>query len=328
METLHRLFLLDRLFRSHRCPLSVDTLLTQMECSYSTFKRLIKVLREQYNYPIVFSKEYKGYYYDHAKATQVSGLWFTTYELQALLIIQQMLQRLQPGLLSEYFDSLAEHVNRLLALSGKMPDSLVKCINVIPIAHQYIRSDVFLPLCQATLYHHTIHMRYQDIHGSYSERTVSPQRLVYYRNNWYLDAWCHLREDLRTFWVAGIQSLELIEQTAKRIEEKTLETHLASSYGIFTGLPSHMAHLRFTGLAAMRVRGLEWHPMQQKQNNEDGSVELWVPYSDHRELVMDIMRYGAEATVLGPDTLKIEIIQQFKKAVASYERVEEEKSPA
>ncbi|MDT8429578.1 MAG: WYL domain-containing protein [Pseudomonadales bacterium] len=32
-----------------------------------------------------------------------------------------------------------------------------------------------------------------------SERWVSPQRLVYYRDNWYLDAWCHLREGLRMF---------------------------------------------------------------------------------------------------------------------------------
>lgn len=328
MENLHRLFLLDRLFRSHKHSLPLDTLLMELECSYSTFKRLIKVLREQYNYPIVFSKEHQGYYYDHAKATQVSGLWFTTHELQALLIIQQMLQRLQPGLLSEYFDSLAAQVNRLLALSGKMPGSWVKYINIIPIAHQYIRPDVFLPLCQATLYHHVVHMRYQDIHGTDSERTVSPQRLVYYRNNWYLDAWCHLRKDLRTFWIAGIQSLQLMEQTAKRIEEKTLETHLASSYGIFTGLPTHTAHLRFTGLAAMRVRGSEWHPMQQKQYNADGSVELWVPYSDHRELVMDIMRYGAEATVLEPDTLRAEVFQQFKKAIASYQCTEKEKSSA
>ncbi len=328
METLHRLFLLDRLFRSHKYPISVNAFLTQMECSFSTFKRLIKVLREQYNYPIVFSKEHKGYYYDYTKATQVSGLWFTTHELQALLIIQQMLQQLQPGLLSEYFDSLAKHVNRLLALSGKMPNNLVKRIHVIPIAHQYIRSDIFLPLCQATLYHHTIYMRYQDIHGSYSERTVSPQRLTYYRNNWYLDAWCHLREGLRTFWVAGIQSLELTEQTANCVEEKILEAHLASSYGIFTGLPSQTAHLRFTGLAAMRVRNSEWHPSQQSQNNEDGSIEFWIPYSDHRELVMDIMRYGAEVTVLGPDTLRKEVLQQFKKAVMNYQSVEEEKNLA
>jgi len=34
---------------------------------------------------------------------------------------------------------------------------------------------------------------------------VSPQRLVHYRDNWYLDAWCHLRGDLRSFAIDAIQ---------------------------------------------------------------------------------------------------------------------------
>jgi predicted DNA-binding transcriptional regulator YafY len=37
-----------------------------------------------------------------------------------------------------------------------------------------------------------------------TEREVSPQRLVHYRDNWYLDAWCHLREDVRSFSIDAI----------------------------------------------------------------------------------------------------------------------------
>lgn len=28
-----------------------------------------------------------------------------------------------------------------------------------------------------------------------SEREISPQRLTHYRDNWYLDAWCHQKKD-------------------------------------------------------------------------------------------------------------------------------------
>ncbi len=321
MESLHRLFALDRLFRSRRHPVPLATLLANLECSLSTFKRLIKILREQYHYPISYSKEYQGYYYDSTKAVPISGLWFSTYELQALLIIRHMLQRLQPSLLSDYFNSLAEHVDKLLASTGKAPAHIAKRINIIPIAHQSIASDIFLPLCRAVLECIAVTIRYQDIEGHHSERTVSPQRVVYYRNNWYLDAWCHVKQDLRTFWVAGIQVLEIAEQNAQHVEEETLVRRLESSYGIFSGVPSHTAHLRFTGRAAMRVRGSEWHPSQEQQHNPDGSVELWVPYSDHRELVLDILRYGAEVQVLSPATLKKEVIAQFKKALAVYEAV-------
>ena len=32
-----------------------------------------------------------------------------------------------------------------------------------------------------------------------TQRIVSPQRLSYYRENWYLDAWCHDKNALRKF---------------------------------------------------------------------------------------------------------------------------------
>jgi proteasome accessory factor C len=319
MENLHRLFILDRLLRSYRRPIPTETVLTKLECSHSTFKRLIQVLREQYDYPIVYSHQQKGYYYDHSKGVQVSGLWFSTQELQALLIIRHMLQKVQPNLLNEYFHSLARQVNQLLACTGNNPEDIIKRIQIVPIAHQQIASEIFLPLSKATLEGFVMHIHYRDIQNQYSERDISPQRLIYYRNNWYLDAWCHLRKDLRTFWVAGIQSLQVKDQPAKRISEVALEQHLKSSYGIFTGLPLHIAHLRFTGQAAMRVRGSEWHPLQRQQSTEDGSVELWIPYSDSRELVLDTLRYGAEVTVLAPDTLKTEVVRQLKKALLQYE---------
>jgi len=322
MENLHRLFILDRLLRSYRRPVPTETMLANMECSHATFKRLIKVLREQYDYPIVYSHQQKGYYYDHSKAVQVSGLWFSTQELQALLIIRHMLQKIEPNLLSDYFHSLAKQVNQLLACTGNNPEEIHQRIQIVPIAHQHIASEIFLPLSKAILEGSVIHVHYRDIHNQYSERDLSPQRLIYYRNNWYLDAWCHLRKDLRTFWVAGIQFLQVKDQPAERISQIVLEQHLESSYGIFTGLPLHTAHLRFTGQAAMRVRGSEWHPLQRQHSTEEGCVELWIPYSDSRELVLDILRYGAEVTVLAPDTLKAEVVQQLKNALRQYENTE------
>ena len=327
MESLHRLFILDRLFRSYRHPISIETLLAKVECSLSTLNRLMRVLRQQYHYPIRYSKQYKGYYYDQTKAVQVSGLWFNRQELQALLIISQLLERLQPSLLEDYFRPLVAQVNKLLALTGKTPNDAAKRMTIIPIAHQYIASDIFFPLSQATLQNEAVEIQYHDIQGRYSERVVSPQRLVYYKNNWYLDVWCHVRHALRTFWVAGIQSVKMTEHAFQFVEETELISHLESSYGIFSGVSAASAHLRFTGCAAMRVRGSEWHPMQRQQINTDGSVELWVPYSDPRELIMDIMRYGSEVEVLAPETLKVEIIKQLKAVLALYNQTDKKRGP-
>lgn len=32
-----------------------------------------------------------------------------------------------------------------------------------------------------------------------TDREISPQRIAHYRDNWYLDAWCHQADGLRTF---------------------------------------------------------------------------------------------------------------------------------
>lgn len=321
MENLHRLFILERLFQNHKYPIPLSTFLKELECSLSTFKRLISVLREQYGFPILYSREYRGYYCDSQQSRQIQGLWFHTKELQALLIIRQMLEQVQPGLLSEHLQKLATQIDKTLSVISKNSNYFVNRITIIPIAHSYVASDIFLPLCHATLENLEIKITYQDIHGTFSERTLSPQRLIYYKNNWYLDAWCHLREALRTFWVAGIKEISATSFAGKCLQEAVLSEYFASSYGIFSGTPSETVHLRFTGRAAMRMRsGIQWHPGQRQKNNEDGSVELWFPYSDDRELIMDIMRYGQEAQVLYPDSLKSTLVNHYKMAIAVYEK--------
>lgn len=53
-----------------------------------------------------------------------------------------------------------------------------------------------------------------------TQREISPQRLVYYRDNWYLDAWCHQKAALRTFAVDSIKEVERLDKAACDIEEQ------------------------------------------------------------------------------------------------------------
>ena len=51
---------------------------------------------------------------------------------------------------------------------------------------------------------------------------------------------------------------------------------------------------------------------------EDGSYELHIPYADPRELVMDILKYGAEVKVISPKPLREAVMQHLKSALARY----------
>ena len=130
-----------------------------------------------------------------------------------------------------------------------------------------------------------------------TDRTLSPQQLIYYRDNWYIAAYCHYRHGLRVFAIDNISSSKILEQTAKTIDPEQLEQFLTSSYGIFSGIAQHHTVLEFSQARAKWVADESWHPKQQGQWLENGYYQLSIPFNDSRELIMDILKHGAEVEV-------------------------------
>jgi predicted DNA-binding transcriptional regulator YafY len=148
---------------------------------------------------------------------------------------------------------------------------------------------------------------------------VSPQRLVHYRDAWYLDAWCHTRRALRTFAVDRIRDANTISTRARDVPIPELDEHLASSYGIFAGKANKTAVLRFSAERARWVADERWHPHQVGQFLTDGRYELRIPYRDPRELVMDILRHGPHVEVAAPESLREAVGKSLKETLAQYE---------
>lgn len=139
---------------------------------------------------------------------------------------------------------------------------------------------------------------------AHSERVVSPQRLVHYRENWYLDTWCHLRDSLRSFSLDGLRRVELLDEPAHDVELAALDDYLLDSYGIVRGGDAQRAKLRFTPERARWVAAEVWHPEQKGSFDGGGHHLLELPYRDDREIVLDIMRHGGEVEVLAPAALR------------------------
>jgi predicted DNA-binding transcriptional regulator YafY len=141
---------------------------------------------------------------------------------------------------------------------------------------------------------------------------------VHYRGNWYLDAWCHLRHALRSFAVDAIEGAELLDEAAREVPDAVLDAHFATGYGIFTGAPIAVARLRFSPERARWVAAEQWHPEQQGSWLPDGSYRLEVPYSDDRELVMDILKHGPDVEVEAPDELRRRVRRLLDAALRNY----------
>ncbi len=286
MDRFDRIYALHRLLSAASVPVSRRRIEEQLECSRATAKRIIEAMRLFLDAPIEYDKARNGYYYAPSERKyELPGLWFNADELLALLTAQQLLHNLQPGLLDEHLGPLHRRIERILQAEHLGYSEAGHRVRILGMAKRKTDTIHFSTVATAVLRRKQLRITY---HGraqpGTTERHLSPQRIVHYRDNWYLDAWCHLRRALRSFSLDRIRAARLEETEAKDIPDAELDVHFAGSYGIFAGPPTHTAVLRFTAERARWVASEEWHPKQQGELLLDGRYELSVPYGDPREL--------------------------------------------
>jgi predicted DNA-binding transcriptional regulator YafY len=322
LDKFDRIYELDRIFRSRRTPISRQELMQRLDnCSEPTFYRLIRLMKDTLDAPIEHDEEAGGYRYRRdagGEPYELPGLWFNARELQALLVFERLLENLEPGLLAEHLAPFSRRIGDLLEHKRLGLGEAARRIRVLGMASRPA-GEHFRVLAGATLQRRDVRMTY---HGRGrdrpTERVVSPQRLVHYRDNWFMDAWCHLRKGLRTFSIDRVREAEELAARARDIPEAELDAYFTSSYGIFSGRATKSARLRFSAERARWVADERWHPSQAGQYLTDGRYELRVPYRDERELVMDILRHGPHVEVLSPPELRAEVERQLRAALAQY----------
>lgn len=321
MDKFDRIFQLDRLLRGRRRPVSLERIQQELECSSATAKRAIQHLRNHLNAPVRWDRERRGYLYseDRESGYELPGLWFNADELYALLSSYRLLESIQSGLADEYVKPLRERLQRMLRNRRAGHAEVERRIRILPSAVRPLPAQAFRQVAAGLLERKRLHVRY-DARGSsgVSERHVSPQRLVHYRSNWYLDAWCHLRDGLRSFAVDRIEVLDVVDGGAIDVPDAELDAWFASSYGIFAGAPQGVALLRFTPHAARWVADETWHPEQQARTLPDGGIEFEIPFGDPTELIMDVLKWGPDVEVVAPPELRTRVAARIEATLTRY----------
>jgi predicted DNA-binding transcriptional regulator YafY len=322
MDRTERFYKIQRLLNQRKV-VTRDAFIAELEVSRATFKRDLEYLRDRFQMPIIWDRELAGYRLDETAATahpfQLPGLWFSSEEIHALLTMEHLLERLQPGLLGPQLRPVRDLIRKTLESGDFSAQEVSRRIRILQIGVRPVAADMFRPISSALLSRRRLRIRhYRRARDETLEREISPQRLVYYRDNWYLDAWCHLRKALRTFSVDVIGDAVLLPKRAREIKDETLDETLGAGFGIFAGKKTQTAVLRFSAMRARWVSREKWHNSQDGHYELDGAYLLRVPYSDPRELVMDILKYGADVEVLAPATLRDMVKGQLSDAAALY----------
>lgn len=327
MDRTERFYKIEMLIRSRGC-VSFAEMREQLEVSPATLKRDLQYLRERMDAPIEYDAAENGYRFGQqwrGQRHELPGIWFSEKELHALLTMHQMMAGLdENGLLSRHLQPMLDKLTGMLGGDEVEAQEMTRRIKLISTARRRVPSEHFETIGSAVVKRRRLKLRYRKRGaggGSVSEREVSPQRLVHYRNTWYLDAWCHASDGLRRFALDAMEAAELLDgQAARSLPLKELEGELDQGYGIFAGGDPQWATVIFGAGISAWVSSEEWHPSQRSEWLADGRWRLELPFVDATELLMDLLRHAGQVEVVSPPALREAFAKRLTSAVEALDR--------
>lgn len=307
-------------FKARRYPANKQAILHHLKCSESSFKRALKALKDEYGAPIVYHRDLNGYQYSDEKFELDSpSFWLSPNTLLALVATQKMLHQVQLDFLNQPLSHIQQHIQQFLK-KQQINLGQIERIRLLPINARIHNQTQFQQITAALLQRETLALTYHArATNQISQRIVSPQRLAHYKDNWYLDAWCHNKQAMRMFALDAIQSVQLHPTPCIDVAEAALDALLTSGYGIFAGNQTHSATLIFSAYRARWVAAETWHPQQKATWLSDGRYQLELPYTNTTELLMDIQRHLPEVEIQAPPDLKQALVQHLQQALAKHQ---------
>jgi predicted DNA-binding transcriptional regulator YafY len=206
MRRADRLFQTVQLVRGRRLS-TADWLAQRLEVSARTVYRDIADLQRQ-GVPI---EGEAGVGYRMRAGFDLPPLMFTTDEARALVAAVRVAQpRLDAALAADAEDALSKILAVLPAAARAAAESLPIFAPMSSI-DDATRTRL-TTLRQAIDAKRKLHLRYLDLKGAASERSVRPLGCFFWDAVWTLAAWCELRDGFRSFRVDRIETLMVTDE--------------------------------------------------------------------------------------------------------------------
>jgi predicted DNA-binding transcriptional regulator YafY len=309
---LRRLFLYDRELRAENYP-TADRLSELAEVDAKTVRRDLTYLRDHYGAPVEFVRARNGWHY--AEPTyRLPALLVTEGELLAIFLAGQVLRQHEG---TPYEENLKRAIRKLAEL---LPDEVSLQWDALEQAHSFRNSvstlqdiETFRRLADAVLHKRQLRITYWTAsRDSVTERVIDPWHLTCLDGEWYVIAFCKLRNDRRMFSPARIRALVETGKTFTVPDEFRIGDFFDGTFRVIRddGQPLQRVRLRFAPSAAKYIREKIWHASQKLHVEPDGSAVLELSLRSLLEVRRWIMSWGSECEVLEPPALRIDIARE------------------
>ena len=292
-------------------------LATELEVSTKSIHRDLEFMRDRLQLPLEWDGSKFGYHYTE-QVNAFPTMQITEGELFALVVAEKALEQYRGTNFEKPLLSALGKIEQALpdTISLNLTD-IEQTISFRTRAEPIIDLQIFNVLSKTTASRQQVELTYRKPGQKQEEqRLIDPYHLANINGEWFLFAYDHLRQDIRTFVPARIKKIRRTGKTFQRPEKFSLERRLRDSFGVRSGKEDYDIVIRFDKHAADYIREKKWHASQRLRELRSGGVELRMKLSSLEEVERWVLSWGGEAVVVRPRELADAIRKAARKILA------------
>ncbi|MEI7936468.1 MAG: WYL domain-containing protein [Verrucomicrobiota bacterium] len=295
---------------------NASALASQLEVCTKSINRDLEFMRDRLDLPIQYDGSRFGYFYSEP-VNAFPTLHITEGELFALVVAERALQQYRGTNFEKPLLSALRKMEQALpdTISLSLSD-VEQTISFRTSSEPILDLQIFDTLAKATTARRQLEITYRKPgHQQAEQRVVDPYHLANINGEWFLFAYDHLRDDLRTFVPARIKTIRPTGKTFERRKKFSLEERLRGSFGVQSGKGEFDVVIRFHERVADYIREKKWHESQQLRELKAGGVELRLKLSSLAEVGRWVLSWGGDAVVVRPDELAQSVRQAARRVL-------------
>lgn len=313
-----RLLFIDREIGRGTYP-NYSTLAKDYEVSAKTIQRDIDYMRDQLNAPIAYSAQHRGYYYTEA-SFKLPAISIKESDLFAIYLAEKLLAQYEG---TPIYDSLFSVFRKI---EDSLPEKTMMDMGednarftVFPASNTLIAPGIWEKVAEAIRLSKRIKVLYRAPGSEPAAREIDPYHGVRFEGDWYVVGYCHLRNDIRTFSLARMESVDVLSESFQIPEDFDFTRLTGSNFGVHWSDKEYRVKVLFDKKAAGYIRERCWHTTQHIDENLDGSLILSLTVNHLLEIKRWILSWGNMAKVLDPPELVADLDRTIQEMANLYE---------
>ncbi len=317
---MHRLMRIAALLKENRYPNS-QTLIKEfrriaeeegieIDCGKKTVLRDMKVLEEEFACPLAFDRARNGYFLKHHGWDFIAPALLDENEMLAAVIGARIAEKIFPAPLKNKIRNAVDYL-----LQNNNPDFLdsanMESLSILSGLYANLEADIFMTIFQGWQTSHCVKISYSDWQGEITERVIEPHTLVFLNNSWYTKAFCHLKNQSRTFALRRIKAAELLKSDFE-VDKDIVDSVNPDDFLGFKKVSN--VKLLVKNYTIDRLKSSPLH--SQQIIHPDGIAEI--PAVAKEVLFPFLLSQEGNAVILEPPELKAEFKKTLQDMLSAY----------